>query len=92
MAFFGNALGCELPWVRSTYPAGSSVHGDLWQRVLLTAMAIASAAPSPKIIVIIFSLGAVLRKKLVLLLFRSDRYQQASSRRRSNAELDIWTF
>lgn len=64
MAFFGNALGCELPWVRSTYPAGSSVAGDRWQRVPLTAMAIASAAPSPKIIVIIFFLWCCAEEEL----------------------------
>lgn len=31
MAFSISALGCELRRVRGTYPAGSSVAGDLWQ-------------------------------------------------------------
>lgn len=53
----GIFLECpELLWVRSTYPAGSSVAGDLCQGrgECLTAMATASAASRPKIIVIIF--------------------------------------
>lgn len=40
----------------STYPAGSLVAVDLWQRVCLTVNATASAAPHPKTIVVIFFL------------------------------------
>lgn len=78
MAFSVNAPGCELLWVRNICPTGSLVAGDLWRGVRLTAVATTSAASSPKII---FSYGAVLRKNLVLLLFRSDHHQWAASRR-----------
>lgn len=64
MAFSINAPGCELPWVRSIYPTGSSVAGDLWQGVCLTAMATASATSSPKIIVIIFFLWRCAEEEL----------------------------
>lgn len=56
------AVSCK--WMRSTYPAGSLVAGDLWQRVRLTAMATASAASSPKIIVIIFFLWRCAEEEL----------------------------
>lgn len=56
MAFSINMPHSDLPWVRSVYPEGSSMAGDLWRWVRLTVMAIASAASSPKKTVMIFFL------------------------------------
>jgi len=56
IAFSISTPGCELPWMKSTYPAGSLVAGDLWQGVCLAVVATALAASSPKIIVICFFL------------------------------------